>query len=176
MYPKRTFFGQGWGIRDSSWWGRRQVDSSFLFGVWPLFVKVLFTMLHVWRLIHALRFTGFRRGEIFLQHLCANKETLFALVSVHLFIRVTLQRRRYVCLCFWDRLSMQIHASRFDLWNKGALNCWTSFAWWNCRMTLAFMSVSVLLLSLFVINTAFFWARVTLLQIAGFLFSDSLFE
>ena len=47
------------------------------------------------------------------EHLCANKETLFALVSVHLFLPrmgsssvalffvcVTLQGRRCVCLCF----------------------------------------------------------------------------
>merc|ERR1712065_126656 len=32
----------------------------------------------VWRLIQSLRFTGFRRGEIFSQHLFSTKETLFA--------------------------------------------------------------------------------------------------
>ena len=37
----------------------------------------------VWRLIQSLRFTGFRRGEIFSQHLFSCKETLFASVSDH---------------------------------------------------------------------------------------------
>ena len=42
-------------------------------------------MFHVWRLIQSPRFTGFRGGGIFLQHLSANKQTLFAVVSDHLF-------------------------------------------------------------------------------------------
>ena len=40
------------------------------------------------------------------------------------FVRVTLQQRRCVCLCFWDLLSMQIHPSRLGLWNNGAWTCW----------------------------------------------------
>ena len=80
-------------------------------------------MLHVWRLIQS---KVHRHDQIFLQHPCANKETLSALVSVHLFVRVTLNE---------DAVSVRaLRLSRLDLWiemleiARSNLS-WTSFAW-----------------------------------------------
>ena len=55
------------------------------------------------------KFTGFRRGEICLLHLCANKETLVAQVSVHLF------------LSRWSRLQFKIF--RFLIFKRNGSEC-----------------------------------------------------
>ena len=92
------------------------------------------------------------------EHLCAKKETLFALVSVRLFL--TRMGSSSVALFFvCVTLPASVCALKIASACKSTLPgltfgikvpevagsnlSWTSFAWWNWRMTLAFMSVSV---------------------------------